>query len=338
MSLETLCQEGAAPPGCLAANATSGASSAPETPRRPPGDPPHRAAGHEGGGHSALPSLTATARNLASPHPGTSQASTLLSFRDPTRSGAYREGAEDTAAQARELGVQARAYKVDCSRREDIQRAAEQVKKDMGEVCILVNNAGVVFVDDLLSLEDHEIQKTFDVNILAHFWTVRAFLPSMLERNHGHIVTVASMSGKIGTPLLVNYSSSKFAAVGFAEALQAELRLLGRDGVRTTCLCPYFVNTGFVQNPQSRFVDVLEPEAVVSRLLSAILAGETLVLIPSSMHCNVLLKSLLPTRALQAIYATMAISFKTRSGLAGTKTSGEESQEPGAERGAKVRL
>lgn len=248
------------------------------------------------------------------------------------------EGAEDTAAQARELGVQARAYKVDCSRREDIQRAAEQVKKDMGEVCILVNNAGVVFVDDLLSLADHEIQKTFDVNILAHFWTVRAFLPSMLERNNGHIVTVASMSGKIGTPFLVNYSSSKFAAVGFSEALQAELRLLGRDGVRTTCLCPYFVNTGFVQNPKSRFVDVLEPEAVVSRLLSAILAGETLVLIPSSMHFNILLKSLLPTRALQAIYATMAISFKTRAGLAGTKTSGEEVQGPGAERGAKVRL
>jgi all-trans-retinol dehydrogenase (NAD+) len=63
--------------------------------------------------------------------------------------------------------------------------------------------------------------KTFDVNIMAHFWTVKALLPGMMTNKKGHIVNVASLAGQFGTNKLVDYSASKFAAVGFDEALRS---------------------------------------------------------------------------------------------------------------------
>ncbi|NXM12945.1 DHB13 dehydrogenase, partial [Ploceus nigricollis] len=78
-----------------------------------------------------------------------------------------------------------------------------------------------------------------------------AFLPVMMNNNYGHIVTVASAAGHFVTPFMVAYCSSKFAAVGFHKALTEELSALGKDGIKTTCLCPVFVNTGFVKNPST---------------------------------------------------------------------------------------
>ena len=65
-----------------------------------------------------------------------------------------------------------------------------------------------------------KIMKTFDVNMLAHFWTVKAFLPGMIESKKAHIVNVASLAGQSGTNKLVDYCASKFAAVGFDESLR----------------------------------------------------------------------------------------------------------------------
>lgn len=87
------------------------------------------------------------------------------------------------------------------------------------------------------------IQKTIDVNTVSHQWTVRAFLPKMLENNKGHIVTVASIAGFLGVSGLADYCASKFGAVGFDEALRMELKSLNSK-VTTTCIAPYFIDTG----------------------------------------------------------------------------------------------
>lgn len=113
---------------------------------------------------------------------------------------------------------------------------------------MLINNAGVASGRLLLDVPDEIIQRTFDVNIVAHFWvrtkncgilnidrynllnllqTTKAFLPKMLEKNHGHIVTIASMAGHVGIAKMVDYCASKHAAVGFDEALGIELETIG---------------------------------------------------------------------------------------------------------------
>ncbi|KFQ36568.1 Estradiol 17-beta-dehydrogenase 11, partial [Merops nubicus] len=112
---------------------------------------------------------------------------------------------EDTAAECERLGASVQAFVVDCSKREEIYSAAEKVKKEIGDVSILVNNAGVITAADLLSTQDHQIERMFEVNILAHMWTTRAFLPSMMKNNHGHIVTVASAAGHFVTSFMVAY-------------------------------------------------------------------------------------------------------------------------------------
>ncbi|NXF98062.1 DHB11 dehydrogenase, partial [Eubucco bourcierii] len=209
-----------------------------------------------------------------------------------------KHGLEDTATECEKLGATVQTFVVDCSKREEIYSAAEKVKKEVGDISILVNNAGVITTADLLSTQDHQIQRMFEVNILAHMWTTRAFLPAMMDNNHGHIVTVASAAGHFVTPFMVVYCSSKFAAVGFHKALTDELAALGKDGIKTTCLCPVFINTGFVKNPSTRLGKILEIEEVVEALMEGILTNQKMVFVPSS-QCVALL--LFPERALNLL-------------------------------------
>lgn len=88
-----------------------------------------------------------------------------------------------------------------------------------------------------------------------HAQTTKAFLPAMLEKDHGHIVTIASLAGHVGITKLVDYCSSKYAAVGFDEAIRLELQILGSQNVLTTCICPFFIqSTGMFDDVNSRSV------------------------------------------------------------------------------------
>jgi all-trans-retinol dehydrogenase (NAD+) len=73
----------------------------------------------------------------------------------------------------------------------------------------------------------------------------------MIEKNHGHLVTVASLAGLFGSARLCDYSASKFAAVGFDDSLRIELVRLNKPGVFTTCVCPYFIDTGMFEGTRS---------------------------------------------------------------------------------------
>ncbi|GJQ79962.1 hypothetical protein Trydic_g9440 [Trypoxylus dichotomus] len=152
----------------------------------------------------------------------------------------------------------------------------------MKKVSILINNAGVVSGYLLLDTPDHLIQRTFEVNAISHFWTTKAFLPKMIENSNGHIITIASMAGHTGTPKLVDYCSSKFAAVGFDEALRVELESLGVNGVKTTLVCPYFIqSTGMFNEVRSRFIRKLDSAEVADRVVMGLLRNEIYVFIPS---------------------------------------------------------
>ncbi|XP_037686151.1 estradiol 17-beta-dehydrogenase 11 [Choloepus didactylus] len=220
-----------------------------------------------------------------------------------------KHGIEDTAAECRRLGATVHSFVVDCSNREDIYSSAKKVKAEIGDVSILVNNAGVVYTSDLFATQDPQIEKTFEVNVLAHFWTTKAFLPAMMRNNHGHIVTVASAAGHIAVPFLLAYCSSKFAAVGFHKSLTEELAALGITGVKTTCLCPNFINTGFIKNPSTNLGRTLEPEEVVNKLMVGILTGQKMLFVPSSLSFFTLMERILPERFLAILKRKVNIKF-----------------------------
>jgi len=192
------------------------------------------------------------------------------------------EGLQRAGAELIEAGYEVDVYTCDLSSREAIAAVAMQTMDASGPIDILVNNAGIVSGKGLLELEDAEIERTFDVNALALFWTVRAFLPSMLERNSGHIVTIASAAGLAATVRLSDYCASKFAAVGFDESLRLELKHQGSKVV-TTVVCPYLADTGMFHGATTRFswlLPILEPEAIVKRIMKAIRRNRRRVVMP----------------------------------------------------------
>lgn len=216
---------------------------------------------------------------------------------------------EETAAECRKLGAQAHAFVVDCSVRENIYSSAKKVKAEIGDVSILVNNAGVVYTSDFFATQDPQIEKTFEINVLAHFWTTKAFLPAMMRNNHGHVVTVASAAGHTGVPFLLAYCSSKFAAVGFHKALTEELAALKRTGVKTTCLCPNFINTGFIKNPSTNLGPTLEPQEVVSKLMNGILTDQKMIFVPSTIKLLAVIEKIFPERFLALLRQRINIKF-----------------------------
>lgn len=163
-------------------------------------------------------------------------------------------------------------YACDLTNRQAIATVAAQTLADGGAVDILINNAGLVSGKSLLDLSDEDIERTFQVNTLALFWTVRAFLPSMLEQDFGHVVTIASAAGLAGAPKLADYCSSKFAAFGFDESLRLELKQQDSK-VITTIVCPFYIDTGMFDGVKTRFswiLPILKPENVVRRIIKAI--------------------------------------------------------------------
>ncbi|XP_061455254.1 epidermal retinol dehydrogenase 2-like isoform X2 [Rhineura floridana] len=189
-----------------------------------------------------------------------------------------QEGNKETARLARKNGtVRVHDYTCDCSKRQEIYRVSDQVKKEVGDVSIVINNAGIVIGKKFLDSPDPLIEKTMEVNTMAHFWTVKAFVPAMIASNHGHVVTISSSAGLIGVNGLADYCASKFAAVGFAESLALEMLALGKTGIKSTIVCPYFINTGMFDGCQTKWpllMPVLDAEYAAEKIVSGILRDQ----------------------------------------------------------------
>jgi len=207
-------------------------------------------------------------------------------------------GNEETVEMIKKEGNRAFSYTVDMSSKDDIYRVAEKTKEDVGPVTILVNNAGIVSGTAVMDTPDAKIVKTFEVNVLAHFWTIKAFLPDMIKHKLGHIVNVASLAGHSGTNKLVDYCASKFAAVGLDEAFRVELFVQGHsDYIKTTVVCPYYISTGMFAGVQSKLIPILVPEYVADSVVGATLTNREVLLLPWWSFILIALKAVVPEPA-----------------------------------------
>ena len=167
------------------------------------------------------------------------------------------------------------AFTVDVTDAEVVHEAARQTLSEYGRVDILINNAGIVTGKPVLETTDRDVQRSFEVNTIAHYRTVREFLPGMIARDRGSVVTIASAAGLVGVPRLSDYNGSKFGAVGFAQSLREELRHMGSH-VHTLLYCPYYISTGMFAGVKTKFslvLPILTPEKVATQVLDAIDKG-----------------------------------------------------------------
>ncbi|EFN68195.1 Epidermal retinal dehydrogenase 2 [Camponotus floridanus] len=186
-----------------------------------------------------------------------------------------QEANEETLSEIKKTGTTAAyAYQCDVSKREQVFSVAEKVKKEVGDVTILVNNAGIMPCHAFLDHTIDEIKRIFDINVLAHFWMLQAFLPSMIEKNHGHVVALSSLAGIGGLPNLVPYCASKFAVRGLMESISEELRIStkGKSLIKFTTIYPYMVDTGLCKKPKIRFpnaMPLVSPGQTASQIIRA---------------------------------------------------------------------
>jgi 3-oxoacyl-[acyl-carrier protein] reductase len=140
------------------------------------------------------------------------------------------------------FGGAALAVAADLRREEDVERLKTAALERFGRVDILVNNAGVGKYGPLQSLSAADYDWMMDTNMRSSFLCTAAFLPGMLERREGWIVFVASVAGLKGLPHETIYCATKFAQVGFAQALDYETR---EHGVKVSVVAPGGVHTTF---------------------------------------------------------------------------------------------
>ncbi|KAB8596096.1 hypothetical protein FH972_025805 [Carpinus fangiana] len=138
-------------------------------------------------------------------------------------------------------------YKCDLTSSAAVHEAALAVKKDLGTPTILVNNAGIAIGAPITQISDAKLDLVFKVNLISQWYTVREFLPGMIDSRKGHIVTVASMASYTGVAGISDYCATKAGALAFHECLTQEIRHLHQAPfVRTTCAHPFWTSTAMV--------------------------------------------------------------------------------------------
>ncbi|KAL2869430.1 uncharacterized protein BJX67DRAFT_331277 [Aspergillus lucknowensis] len=167
-------------------------------------------------------------------------------------------------------------YNADITSSASIAEVAGKIRAAHGDPTVLINNAGVGHDGTILQKTEAKIRQTFEVNIVSHFLMVREFMPSMIQKNHGHIITIASMASFIGLGDMVEYSCTKAGALAFHEGLRQELRLWYKaPKVRTSIVHPIWVRTPMIKvltDAGSQFKQpVLTPEMVSAAVVKQVL-------------------------------------------------------------------
>ncbi|XP_018318947.1 short-chain dehydrogenase/reductase family 16C member 6-like [Agrilus planipennis] len=203
---------------------------------------------------------------------------------------------ENAQERFKKENLQIYSYVVDVTNKKSVEKTADVVKYEVGPVDVLINNAGIVSGNTFMDLPDDMIEKTFKVNVISHYWTIKAFLKDMIHRGKGHIVTVGSLTGLLGTYKCCDYSATKFATVGLHESLLTELKTHGHDNIHMTLVCPYFINTGMFDGCKPKNMAMLQPKDVAKRIVTAIRLEEVFVTIPSFARFALPLKHYIPAK------------------------------------------
>jgi NAD(P)-dependent dehydrogenase (short-subunit alcohol dehydrogenase family) len=204
----------------------------------------------------------------------------------------HREGAEKVVvvdleqsnAEAVAATIDGDAFGVDVRDEAQIKAMVAEVEARYGRIDLFCSNAGIIAGDGepwyASSAPNETWQAMWEIHVMAHVWAARACLPGMIERGEGYFLNTASAAGLLNQVGDAAYSTTKHAAVGFAEALAITH---GDDGIKVSCLCPQAVSTrmiGGIEDGGTAGVDgIITPEQVAETVVQG-LAEEKFLLLP----------------------------------------------------------
>ncbi|MBF0527697.1 MAG: SDR family oxidoreductase [Deltaproteobacteria bacterium] len=150
------------------------------------------------------------------------------------------ENAKKVADEVKKMDRRAIALKVDVTKWNQVQNMVKETIEKLGGLDIAVNNAGVISIMPVEKLTEKDWDFVNDVNVKGVFFCCKAVIPHMKKQNFGRIINTASIAGKIGFPDLAHYTASKFAVVGFTNALSKEL---AKTKITVNAICPGIIGT-----------------------------------------------------------------------------------------------
>ncbi len=149
------------------------------------------------------------------------------------------------AGELSSAGVRAVAFGADLADRDELGGILARAEEASGPVDVLVNNAGIELTAPFVDYTEEEIDKVMDVNLLAPMSLIRQAVPGMVDRRRGHVVTMASLAGRIAPAYMSTYGLTKAALIALTQSLRAEHV---DDPVGFSAICPGFVRgAGMVQ-------------------------------------------------------------------------------------------
>ncbi len=183
----------------------------------------------------------------------------------------------------------------DVASRQQSERAVDQVQASLGPIDIVVCNAGIGLYGPFVDTDPGEFESLLGVNVLGTLYVLRAALPAMVERRRGHVVVVASVAGRMGTPFEALYSATKFAQVGLAEALAVELSAFG---VGVSLVDPGVVDTDFFRarghDYERAFPKLISPDEVAKAVIRAVDRDRHETFVPSWLRAASVVRHVVP--------------------------------------------
>lgn len=179
------------------------------------------------------------------------------------------EGMRQTATDFSALGGKVSSFQIDLSDLEQIKSTAEKTRNEVGDIDILINNAGIVVGKYFHEHSHEQISKSMLINASALMHIAAEFLPGMMSKNSGAICNIASSAGLISNPKMSVYAASKWAVVGWSDSLRLEMEQLGKK-VSLTTIMPFYINTGMFDGVKSKLLPILEPEKTSEKIIRAI--------------------------------------------------------------------
>lgn len=163
------------------------------------------------------------------------------------------------------------AFQLDVANPQSIESLLEKVKQEVGTVDVLVNDAGFGHFEDFASFDMELARKMFEVNVMGMMLLTQKMAIGMLEQQSGHIINVSSMAGKMATPKSTVYSATKFAVLGFSNALRLELKPFN---IFVTTVNPGPIKTEFFDkaDPSGNYLEnvgalILDPEKLAKQIV-----------------------------------------------------------------------
>lgn len=151
-----------------------------------------------------------------------------------------RDAAESVIEKISKNGGVAKGYKADISNAGEVARLFEDVSAELGEIEVLVNNAGVAHIGLLQDMTDSEIERLVGVDLLGAIYCSKEAVKRMVKLHKGVIINISSMWGEVGASCEAVYSTCKAGVIGLTKALAKEV---GPSGIRVNCVSPGVIAT-----------------------------------------------------------------------------------------------